>query len=67
MPSIDTLFMSVVFLGVISRKLKENLFLQIEPGFVWTDPVGMFRSRGNWQVAGEDLNFLVQIGIKYRM
>ena len=59
--------MSVNLSGIISSKLNENLTLQLEPTLLWTDPVNSFRESDKWEIAGEDLSILMQIGIKYKI
>jgi hypothetical protein len=60
-------FMSITISGLLSVKVSEKLSLQLIPSFIWTDPVNSFRSADKWYIAGEDLNFLAQIGISYRL
>ncbi len=66
-PVVDRNFMSVNFSGIISSKLNDKLALQLEPTLLWTDPVGSFRESDKWQIAGEDLSILMQIGLKYKI
>ena len=66
-PIVDRNFMSVNLSGIISSKLNENLALQLEPTLLWTDPVNSFRESDKWEIAGEDLSILMQIGIKYKI
>ncbi|MDT0647064.1 hypothetical protein RM545_10205 [Zunongwangia sp. F260] len=66
-PGITSNYMSVNFSGIISSKLTEDLALQIEPTLFWTDPVGSLRASDKWQIAGEDINILLQLGIKYKI
>lgn len=66
-PVVDRNFMSFNFSGIISSKLNENLALQLEPTLLWTDPVSSFRESDKWEIAGEDLSILMQIGIKYKI
>ncbi|WP_037318811.1 hypothetical protein [Salegentibacter sp. Hel_I_6] len=66
-PAVVSNFMSVNFSGIISSKLTENLALQIEPTLFWTDPVGSLRDSDRWQIAGEDVSILMQVGIKYKI
>ena len=58
-------FMNVSGAGIFSFRLNDTLRLRGETGLLWTDPVNTFRGSENWQTAGEDLSFLVQIGISY--
>ncbi len=66
-PVVDRNFMSINFSGIISSKLNENLALQLEPTLLWTDPVSSLRESDKWEIAGEDLSILMQIGIKYKI
>ena len=66
-PVVDRNFMSINFSGIISSELYENLALQLEPTLFWTDPVASLRESDKWQIAGEDLSILMQIGIKYKI
>ena len=66
-PAVVSNFMSVNFSGIISSKLNENLTLQMEPTLFWTDPVGSLRDSDKWQIAGEDVSILMQVGIKYKI
>lgn len=66
-PGVESNFMSVNVSGIISSKLTEKLALQIEPTLLWTDPVGSFRHSDKWQIAGEDVSILIQIGVKYKI
>lgn len=64
---IETGYMSAALGGIINRKLTENLSLTIEPSLFWTDPVNSLRNSDKWQIAGEDLSILVQVGIRYKI
>ena len=66
-PVVDRNFMSVSSSGIISSKLNNNLALQLEPTLLWTDLVGSFRESDKWQIGGEDVSILMQIGIKYKI
>ena len=66
-PVVDRNFMSVSFSGIISSKLNNKLALQLEPTLLWTDLVGSFRESDKWQIGGEDVSILMQIGIKYKI
>ena len=58
-------FMSLNFAGIGSLQLSDRLRLKGEAGFLWTDPINSLRGSDYWQTAGEDLSFLVQIGLSY--
>ncbi len=60
-------FMSANISGIISSKLNNNLSLQLEPSLLWTDPVGSLRTSDKWQIAGEDLHLLIQLGFTYKI
>jgi hypothetical protein len=65
-PAVQDRFMSLTFGGVYALRIQENLHLNLETGFLWTDPINSFRDSENWQTAGEDLSFLAQLGLSYR-
>ncbi|ARN76666.1 hypothetical protein BST97_00855 [Nonlabens spongiae] len=58
-------FMSLNFTGIASLQLSDRLRLKGEAGFLWTDPINSLRGSDYWQTAGEDLSFLVQLGLSY--
>ena len=58
-------FMSLNFAGIGSLQLSDRLRLKGEVGFLWTDPINSLRGSDYWQTAGEDLSFLVQLGLSY--
>jgi hypothetical protein len=64
--ALENRFMSLTFGGLYSLRLHEKLRLNFETAVLWTDPINSFRGSENWQTAGEDISFLVQIGISYR-
>ena len=59
--------MSAAVSGLISAKATERVFIQLIPSLLWTDPANSFRSSDKWNIAGEDLSFLAQIGVMYRL
>ena len=52
---------------LLSVKVSEKTLIQLSPTLIWIDPVNSFRSPENWNIAGEDLNLLVQVGLAYRL
>jgi len=60
-------FVSANFSGLLSTKINKKLSIHLEPSLFWTDLVNTFRGAKNWQVAGEDLSFLLQLGIEYTL
>jgi hypothetical protein len=66
-PALESQFMSFLFSGLLSRTINDQLAIQLEPGLLWTDPVGSFRSSEEWQIAGEDLSLLLQVGVSYTL
>ena len=66
-PVIESWYMSLAFSGLLSRKINDKFAVQLEPGLLWTDPVGSLRSSEQWQIAGEDLSVLVQLGVRYTL
>jgi len=52
--------------GVLRKNINEHLSFQIEPSLLWFDPVNSMRNSDKWQIAGEDLNILVQFGMIYK-
>ncbi|WP_019037785.1 hypothetical protein [Psychroflexus tropicus] len=66
-PALESRFMSFLFSGLLSRTINDQLAIQLEPGLLWTDPVGSFRSSEKWQIAGEDLSVLLQAGVRYKL
>ncbi len=58
-------FMSFNFAGIGSLQLNDRLRLKGEAGFLWTDPINSLRGSDYWQTAGEDLSFIVQVGLSY--
>jgi hypothetical protein len=65
LPALEDRFISATAAAVYSLRLKEKLRLKLETGMLWTDVSNSFRGSRNWQTAGEDLSFLVQIGVSY--
>lgn len=63
--AVEDRFMSVNLAGVFSVRLNNSLRLNAETGLLWTDPINTFRGSYDWQTAGEDLSFLVQVGLSY--
>lgn len=59
-------YMSVAAGAITALKLNEKLFLRLETGLLWTDPINSFKGPANFQTAGEDLSLLVQLGLSYR-
>ncbi|WP_196886841.1 hypothetical protein [Aureivirga sp. CE67] len=53
--------------GIIDFKLNQKLSLQLSPSLQWADPISSIKTSYNWDIAGEDLHFLVQFGINYRL
>lgn len=59
-------FSVVSFGGIIAYSLNHKLSLRIEPTLLWNDPLRSFNS-SNYRMGGEDINFLVEFGISYRL
>lgn len=58
-------FMVLNFGGLITYPINQNFSLSLEPSFLWNDPINSFSKY--YRLAGEDINFLVQMGIKYKI
>ena len=58
-------FMIVNFGGLIKYKLNQKLSISLEPSFLWNDPIRSFSNY--YKLAGEDINFLFQVGLKYKL
>jgi len=65
--AIESSFMSLSVSGILNKKINENFSFQIEPNLLWTDPVNSLRSNEKWQIAGEDISLLIQIGLVYKI
>lgn len=57
-------FMNFLFSGMVSKRISNSLKLTIEPTIIWSDVVGTFGR--TWQARGEDINALLQVGMRYR-
>ena len=66
-PALVDRFMSITGGGIFTLRLHKDFRLRAETGLLWTDPINSFRGSENWQTAGEDLSFLVQVGLSYRL
>ncbi len=64
-PAREDRFISATAAAIYSLRLNEKLRLKLETGVLWTDVSNSFRGSSNWQTAGEDVSFLVQLGISY--
>ncbi len=60
-------YLSFTLSGIMSYQLSENLQLQMVPSLFWSDVVNSLRSSDHWNIAREDLSFLGQLGISYRL
>lgn len=58
-------FMVLNLGGLMQYSLTQNLSLTAEQSFLWNDPIRSFSNY--YKLAGEDLSFLIQIGIKYKI
>jgi hypothetical protein len=65
--NVESNYMSINFSGILNKKINENFSFQIEPSLLWTDPVNSLRNRDKWQIAGEDISLLIQLGITYKI
>jgi hypothetical protein len=66
-PSAYRRFMSATVSALLSANISERVSIQLSPSLLWSDPANSFRSSDNWKVAGEDLNFLTQLGFVYKL
>ncbi|MFV0591640.1 MAG: hypothetical protein ACK5M7_09665 [Draconibacterium sp.] len=60
-------FMSISIAGIASLKMSDRFSLQFIPSLLWSDPVNSFRDSSQWNIAGEDLSFLAQVGFSYTL
>lgn len=60
-------YMNTSASAMLSVNVSERIFVQLSPTLIWIDPVNSFRSSEKWNIAGEDLNLLVQLGFAYRL
>ncbi|SFU45898.1 hypothetical protein SAMN05216480_10476 [Pustulibacterium marinum] len=58
-------YMSLMGAGVVSYELSPSVSFRLAPTLLWTDPVNSLRDSSLWQLAGDDLSWLVQIGVAY--
>ncbi|MDT0676711.1 hypothetical protein [Autumnicola musiva] len=65
--NIESTYLSINISGILNRKINENFSFQIEPNLMWTDPINSLRNREKWQIAGEDISMLIQLGLTYRI
>ncbi|WP_124979795.1 hypothetical protein [Nonlabens xiamenensis] len=60
-------FMSIIVGGVASTKLNDKLDLNLELNALWTDPINTLGGADDWRTGGEDVSFLLQLGLSYRL
>lgn len=60
-------FTSVLIGAVASTDLSYRLRLNVELTGLWTDPLNTIRSSDQWQTAGEDISFILQAGLSFRL
>ena len=65
--SVESNYISFNVSGIVSKKIGNNLIFRIEPVFLWADPINSLRSSTYWQIAGEDISALIQLGIAYKI
>lgn len=60
-------FASIIIGTVATTRLSERFRLNLELTGLWTDPLNTLRGSDNWQTAGEDISFILQAGISYKL
>jgi hypothetical protein len=60
-------FASVILGTVATTRLSDNFRLNLELTGLWTDPLNTLRGSDNWQTGGEDISFILQAGISYKL
>ncbi len=63
----DNRYMSITAGGVLQYTSPSGIGLWLEPSIQWADPINSLRDSSDWQTGGEDVNFMVQVGVSYRI
>jgi hypothetical protein len=60
-------FASIILGAVATTRLSDKFRLNLELTGLWTDPLNTLRGSDNWQTGGEDISFILQAGISYKL
>jgi hypothetical protein len=63
--NVQNSFLVFNFGGLMKYKLNQKLSLNLEPSFLWNDPIRSFSRY--YRLGGEDINFLIQLGLRYKL
>ena len=58
-------FISVLVSTFLAHKFTDKITAKLEANIIWADPVNTFRGKSKWYIAGEDISFLIYLGIVY--
>lgn len=63
---VESDFMVINFSGTYIYNITSKFGIRFEPSILWNDPINSLNS-DKYNMAGEDINFLFQVGFNYRI